>query len=477
MSEWDVRPSKKACRTRNPIRQIVDSIAKAGTKCDKELIPLSLGDPTVYGNLRAPDCLVEAVVDAARSFKSNGYTHSAGEPSARDAVANYYTSVETPLSRDDVIIASGGSGALDLAITALVNEGDDILVPRPGFPLYQVIAESNGGRVIEYPLLPEHNWEVDTQAMDRLVTPRTRAIVVNNPSNPCGSLFSDENLLAILAVASKHRVPVITDEIYGSMTFSGHTFTPIAILAAKSGCGVPVLTIGGLAKMFVVPGWRVGWILIHDPTGVLRDLRQGLLNLSQLVLGATTLVQAALPKVLVRRSPSKFGASGGEVEPAGASSVHPDDTELRMQEFERTYVGALEQAARFASKKLGTIPGLSIIEPRGAMYMMVQVHPEMFEGIADDRQFAGLLLQEEAVFVLPGTCFGAPNFFRVVFTAPEGKLAEAFDRIDAFCRSHLLEDAGTPKKKAKLTAGAASPTTSGKAASAVPSTRKFSVQP
>jgi len=371
------------------------------------MIPLSLGDPTVYGNLLAPEQLTEAVVQQVRSKRANGYGHSAGLPAARTAVAKFMSTETSPLTSDDIIMASGGSGALEIAISGLVNEGDNILVPRPGFPLYQVIAESNGAHVIEYPLLAEQNWQADVEAMEALVTERTRAILVNNPSNPCGSVFSQETLKGILGVAEKKRIPIIADEIYGEMVFTGQTFTPIASLTTS----VPVIAMGGMAKMFLVPGWRVGWLCVHDRAGILQEARQGFMNLSQLILGSNTLVQSALEQVLTNDRES-------------------------LIEFNRTYVAALENGAKCSMNMLSKAKGLSLVEPGGAMYMMVRVHPEAFKDILDDKEFAQMLLKEEAVFVLPGSCFGAPNFFRIVFTAPEEKLQEAYDRIIQFCERH-----------------------------------------
>lgn len=288
---WALKPSKKAQRTKNPIRRIVDKIQAVKPKCDKELIPLSLGDPTVYGNLLAPGKLTEAVVKQVRGMKANGYAHSAGTPQARVAVARFMSYPGAELTAEDIIMASGGSGALEMAITALVDEGDNLLVPQPGFPLYQVIAESNGSHVKEYPLLPERDWEVDVAALEALVDDRTRAIVVNNPSNPCGSLFSDANLRGILAVAERKQLPIIADEIYGFMVFGGAKFSPIASLTTT----VPVLSVSGMAKMFLVPGWRVGWIQVHDRHNILADsgVRQGLINLSQLILGSNTIAQVS----------------------------------------------------------------------------------------------------------------------------------------------------------------------------------------
>jgi tyrosine aminotransferase len=170
-----------------------------------------------------------------------------------------------------------------------------------------------------------------------------------------------------------------------------------------------------MAKQFVVPGWRVGWLCIHDPASHLGALRTGLLNLSTIILGCTTLVQGALEEVLV-------------AELAGGTA---------LADFNKGYVASLERAAGAAVLSLkAAAPAVTVIEPSGAMYLMAEIHPELLEDIADDKEFALKLLEEEAVFVLPGSCFGAPNFFRVVFTAPEAKLNEAYARIVAFTAAH-----------------------------------------
>jgi len=154
---------------------------------------------------------------------------------------------------------TGCSGALDLAISVIINEGDNLLVPVPGFPLYQVIKDSLGGSVRHYPLIPEKDWECDLVKMEEVIDARTKAILIKNPSNPCGSNFSKEHLEGIVAVASRHGLPIIADEIYGGCVFNGE-FTPIHEVRQN----VPVLTMGGLAKEFVVPGWRAGWVVLHD---------------------------------------------------------------------------------------------------------------------------------------------------------------------------------------------------------------------
>jgi tyrosine aminotransferase len=403
-SAWDVRASVVAHRTSNPIRKIVDQL-KIDPHSEKAMIPLSIGDPTVFGNFDAPEAMLDSVKTALYSGKCNGYAHSCGYAEARKTIAERFSIAGRPkLTAEDVVLASGCSGALDMAITVLANEGDNILLPQPGFSLYKTLCDSKGIEVRLYRLLPEKEWEADVDHMRTLIDRRTRAILVNNPSNPCGCVYSAEHLKSILALAEENFVPVIADEIYADMVFSGATFHPMPSLTST----VPILQVGGIAKQFLVPGWRVGWIVVHDPIGAFADVRKGLLALSTLILGPNTLVQGALPDIF-KHVPKSFYS------------------ELNHK---------LERHADFSVRRLRDLPGLNVITPRGAMYLMVQILPGVFADIADDVEFSQRLIAEESVMVLPGQCFGAPNFFRIVFCPPLEKLEEAYDRIEAFCRRH-----------------------------------------
>ncbi len=216
-------------------------------------------------------------------------------------------------------------------------------IPRPGFSLYKTLAVGLGIEVREYDLIPESDWEADTEHMESLADENTRAVVVNNPSNPCGSVYSREHLRDILKVAERHRLPIIADEIYDHFVFRpGRRFVPIASLTET----VPVLCCGGLTKRFLVPGWRLGWITIHDRNGILgRQVRSGLKALSQRIIGANTLVQGALPMIL-KETPQHF--------------------------FDAT-VAVVRSNAELAFERLRAVPGLRPVMPAGAMYMMVGV--------------------------------------------------------------------------------------------------------
>eukprot|EP00762_Andalucia_godoyi_P006539 ANDGO_04985.mRNA.1 Tyrosine aminotransferase len=412
-SNWHIKASIVSHRTSNPIRKVVDQL-KLPPNPEKQMIPLSIGDPTVFGNLPACRELLNAMHDAIDAGKWNGYAHSCGYSDARKAVALRYQNMlnrhhtnshpRFKVFEEDVVLGSGCSGALDMVISVLANEGDNILLPRPGFSLYKTLCDSKGIETRFYSLKPEAEWEANLEEMRNLIDANTRGILVNNPSNPCGSVYNLHHLKAILEIAREHRLPIIADEIYADMVFSKSEFFPMAALTDK----VPVLHVGGLAKQYLVPGWRLGWVIVSDPVGALEDVRRGLLALSTVILGPNTLVQGAIPQIFETVPESYY-------------------TELNK---------TLEGHAEYSVERFRKIPGLRVVVPRGAMYLMVGIDTEYFADIADDVDFSRKLITEESVMVLPGQCFGITNFFRVVICPPIDKLEEAYDRIEQFCDRH-----------------------------------------
>lgn len=202
---------------------------------------------------------------------------------------------------NDVILVSGCSSALDISISVLADPGQNILIPRPGFSIYRTLAIGHGIEVRSYNLLPEHNWEVDLAHLESLIDDKTAALVLTNPSNPCGSVFSRKHLQSIVNLAEKYYLPIIADEIYEHFVFPGTEYCSVSSLSKT----VPVLSCGGLTKRFLVPGWRLGWIIVHDRNGLFDDVRKGLANLISRIMGANTLIQAALPAIL-KNTPQSF---------------------------------------------------------------------------------------------------------------------------------------------------------------------------
>ncbi|XP_075440029.1 tyrosine aminotransferase [Ascaphus truei] len=401
---WAVRASETSKRTFNPIRAIVDTMT-ATPNPTKPMIALSIGDPTVFGNLPTDDQVTRALKEAIDSQKYNGYAPSIGYQSSREVIAKYYKCPETPLEAKDVILTSGCSQAIELALGVLANPGQNILVPRPGFSLYKTLALSMGIEVKFYNLLPEKSWEIDLKHLESLVDDKTACIIVNNPSNPCGSVFSKKHLQKFISVAMRQCVPILADEIYGDMVFGERKFQALAPLSSS----VPILSCGGLAKRWLVPGWRMGWILIHDRKDIFgKEIREGLVRLSQRILGPCTVVQGALDNI-INRTP---------------------------QEFYDNTISFIKCNADLCYNTLCAIPGLCPVRPAGAMYLMVGIDMEHFPEFENDVDFTERMISEQSVFCLPATCFEYPNYFRIVLTVPENMMHEACSRIREFCEQH-----------------------------------------
>jgi len=401
-SGWDVKPSIVSMRTSNPIRKIVDKMICAPNPL-KEKVSLSIGDPTVFGNFKCPDHFHDTLNEMSRSLKYNGYPPAPGYPDARKSVAETHTSESAPLEMKDVFLTSGCSHALEMAFAALADEGMNVLLPKPGFSLYKTICDSKGIEVRMYNLVPERNWEMDLEQMETLIDSKTACVLVNNPSNPCGSVFSASHLTDFLAVCERHFLPVISDEIYENMAFEKGSFVPLANLSTE----VPILTTGGLAKQYMAPGWRIGWVLIHDRHDRFKQVRVGLDQLATIILGPNSLLQACTATV-VKDTP---------------------------QEYYDGVLNLLKHNAEYCLKRAKAIEGVTPITPQGAMYMMCKLDIENMD-VEDDVDFCKKMLAEESVALLPGSCFGADNYFRVVVCPPEDKLCAAWDRITEFCARH-----------------------------------------
>lgn len=401
--KWDVKVSNLSLNTYNPIRGIVENL-QVSPNPNKKFIPLSVGDPTAFGNLQAPEYVLQAVCDSVKLNASRSYGPTIGHLDARKAVAEY-SSHQGHVAAEDVILCNGCSHAIDMVISVIAEAGRNILVPRPGYMIHTTIGEGMGITIKYYDLLPDENWKVDLRSLESLIDVNTAAIVVNNPSNPCGSVYTKEHLCDIIELASRYCVPLISDEIYEHFTFSNQKFISLAALSKD----VPVLICSGLSKRFLVPGWRIGWVIIHDRHEILgKEFRKGLFNISSRLLGPNTLIQRILPTIL-KLTPLKFF----------------DD----MMEF-------IENQAKLACEQLEKAPGLRPIMPQGSMYMMIEIKMSYFPKFLNELDFIKALLAEQSILCIPGKCFNYPNFMRIVLTVPKDILQEACTRIISFCKEH-----------------------------------------
>jgi len=402
--KWDpIEASLHAQNTINPIRRIVD-VMNVQPNPDKKLLQLHIGDPSITGILPTHEKVNQAVMEALVSGKYNGYGPAIGYAHVREALAKFVSTEESCVDAEDITLTSGCSHALQLAIEALAGPGKNILVPKPGFPLYMTLMRPHDIEDRFYNLRMEKNWEADLDHMESLIDDNTAAIVVNNPNNPTGAVYSRQHLEDILKLAQKHRVPIIADEIYGDMVFGGAKFHPMHTLKPK----VPLLTCDGISKRYLVPGWRLGWLIVHDVDDALVKVRQAIRQLAQKIVGPCALMQGALPAIL-RNTPEEF--------------------------FQRTR-DILSENVDIVCRELIDVPGISPIRAQGAMYMMIGVDIRSFPEFDGEEALIKALISEESLYCLPGSAFNSPGAIRFVMTHASESMFEACQRLKAFCQRH-----------------------------------------
>ena len=395
-----IHASERATNFHYAIRNVVHA-AEALERQGRKIIHLNIGDPQSFG-FEPPAEVIEAVERATRE-KFTGYSHSAGLPEARDAVARYATELGTETSRNEVLITSGASEGAELVLTALVNPGDEVLLPAPGYPIYPAIVNKLGAEFRYYQLNHRNNWQPSVDQVKSLINNRTRAIVLINPSNPTGAITKDETTKALLEVAAENNLLVISDEVYRKLCFE-QAPTSASLLAVDSGAAVVVLE--SLSKTHMLSGWRVGWIRV-SPADRTRELMSAVTRLASGRLCSSTLAQYA-------------------IQPA----LHGD--QRSVIEFTRE----IRTRRDLAAKRVSQIEGLSCSLPEAAFYLMIHVEDM---GGRTDEQFVLDLLEASNVLVVHGSGFGSdPNagYFRLVYLADEKLLGAAFDGIEKALRVH-----------------------------------------
>jgi aspartate/methionine/tyrosine aminotransferase len=394
-----IHPSDRATNFHYAIRNVVQA-AEAYERQGRKITYLNIGDPQAFG-FRPPPDVIEAVALATRE-KFTGYSHSAGLREARESIARYATALGIETSPDDTLITSGASEAADLVLTALVNPGDEVLLPAPAYPIYPAIINKLGAITRYYHLDQETSWQPSVDEVSSLINERTRAIILINPSNPTGAITSDATTRSILELAARHNLLVISDEVYRDLCFKEPP-TSASVLAADSDAAVVVLE--SLSKTHMLAGWRVGWMRFNR-TPQTRDLLAAVIRLAGGRLCSSTLAQYAIQPALEgdRRSIAKF-----------------------MEEIRRR--------RDLATKRVAAIDGLSCSVPEAAFYLMIRV-ADM--GGRTDEQFVLDLIKTANVLVVHGSGFGCnpqAGYFRMVYLADELTLAKAFDGIESSLRA------------------------------------------
>ena len=381
---------------RGPVLDKARQMEEEGQK----IIKLNIGNIAAFG-LMPPD---EIVQDMIRNMPdAAGYTDSKGLFAPRKAVVHYTQEKNIRgVTVDDVYLGNGASELIVMSMNALLNDGDEVLIPSPDYPLYTAAVALSGGTPVHYICDEQSGWLPDIADMKKKITPNTKAIVVINPNNPTGALYPDSVLLEIVELARQHQLIVFADEIYDKTIYDGITHTSIASLADD----VLFVTFNGLSKNYRSCGYRAGWMVVSGEKRHAKDYIEGLNMLASMRLCSNTPGQLAIQTALGGYQSIKDLVAPG---------------------------GRLCRQRDLAYELLCQIPGVSVVKPKAALYMFPKLDAQMYP-IADDQQFAYELLAEEKVLIVQGTGFNwaTPDHFRIVFLPNSDDLTEAIGRIAHF---------------------------------------------
>ena len=403
-TEHTIRPSEALQHVRYEIRGRLARRAHELERQGYEIISLNIGNPRAFG-LRTPETMRLAMIESLAD--AEGYCHQKGIFPAREAVVmQQQARGVTGVTAEEVFIGNGVSELIDLTLRALLNDGDEVLVPSPDYPLWTAAVTLNRGRAVHYACRPENAFVPDPEEVARLVSARTRAIVIINPNNPTGAVYPRAVLEALARLAEQRALVVFSDEIYDQMTYDGAEFVPMATLVRDTLCA----TLSGLSKVYRACGYRVGWAVFSGRTPGAADYLNALELLASLRLCSSVPAQWAVQTAL-----GGFQSIRELVAPGG-----------RLHESRGAISRAVAQS-RF----------LTLAPPGGAMYAFIGVDAGALPDF-DDQQFALDLLEQKHVLVAPGVSFNVPyrNHFRITSLPDAGTLREVLARVEELLASY-----------------------------------------
>lgn len=368
-----------------------------------EIIKLNIGDPLAYPGLPTPPHMVEAYIQALQTGR-NGYSPSYGLPALREAIAEDERRKGWQASAEDVYVCHGVTEALQIVFAAVLEEGNKVLAPGPHYPPYMAYPQLYGGTTVEYKLHSDNEWRPDFDDIESKMDESVRLLILINPNNPCGTVCGDEDVQRLLSIARAYpNCIVVADEIYDGLDFTGKH-----VSVASRSDDVPVISLNGVSKVYYAPGWRIGYMALHDPAGRLSLIRDGIERLLRSRLCAST--------------PAQLGYLAGLT---GDRSWMKD------------YGERVQRQRDFCLERIASIEGLEVESPGGAFYMFIRLTDSKWS--SDDKAFVLQLLHEEHVLLVHGSGFSedlGKGHVRLVYLADETVLEEAFQRIERFLLRH-----------------------------------------
>lgn len=394
-------PAQRVENYKYAIRNIVGE-AKKIEATGRTVTYLNIGDPILYG-FKTPPELIEAQAKALRDGH-NGYAPSTGVPEVLVSIAEEAMSRGIQTTPGDIAITYGGSEAAELIFGALLQPGDEVLVPCPSYPLYTALIAMLEAKEVKYNQQPEDNWHLNIDEIRSLITPRTKIMVVINPNNPTGALYPKETLEQLIDLAREHNILLVSDEVYHRLTYD-RPHIPLASLAGKD---VPVITIESVSKNYIAPGWRLGWLVITN-SHLISDLKRAIYKMADARLCAPTPGQYAI-KAGMKLNPSYF----------------------------KGVMQRLHAQRDVTYEMLNSIEGMSCNKPEGAFYATAKV--DLMNGeLGTDEEYILALLRATGILYVHGSGFGKnpkDGFFRLVFLPDVDMLRDVYKRVGEFTVSY-----------------------------------------
>ena len=394
----DIETSSQLKHVRYEIRGTLARRAQELERQGYEIISLNIGNPGLFG-LRTPETMRLAMIENLAA--SEAYCNQKGIFPAREAVVMQQQARGVlDVTAEHVFMGNGVSELIDLTLRALLNSGDEVLIPSPDYPLWTAATVLNGGKAVYYPCPESEQFQPDVEAIERLITPRTRAIVVINPNNPTGAVYDRGRIEALARLAERHNLVMMSDEIYDQMVYDDAEFVPMAALCRETLCA----TFSGLSKIYRACGYRVGWVSFS-----------GAVDRAERYMNALDLLAA------LRLCSNVPGQWAVQTALGGFQSIH----KLCAPG------GRLYQSRQAIIDGVAKSQFLKLVSPRGSMYAFVGVDTKKIPDF-DDELFAMELLEQQHVLVAPGSSFNTPyrDHFRITTLPDENRLAEVFQRIE-----------------------------------------------
>lgn len=402
MAREQIPVAKRASSIEYAIRDVVVPATKLESE-GHEILKLNIGDPIAYPGLPTPKHMVDAYV-AALQNGNNGYSPSYGLPQLRAAIAQDERRKGWPARQDDIYVCHGVTEALQIIFAATLEEGDIVLAPGPHYPPYMAYPQMYGAHTVEYKLKPNDGWRLDFEDIEAKMNENVKLLVLINPNNPCGAVAGKDEIFRLISIARKWpNCVIVADEIYDGLDFTGEQRS-VASLSPD----VPVFVLNGVSKVYYAPGWRIGYLGIHDPKGCMQLIRDGIERLLRSRLCAST--------------PAQLGYLAG---------LDSD------RSWMKSYSDRIVRQRDLCVSRINSIEGLEVQSSGGAFYMFVRLTDSKWQD--NDKQFVLQLLHEEHVLVVHGSGFSPElgrGHFRIVYLPNLDILNEAFDRIERFLERH-----------------------------------------